>query len=288
MTSPHPRVPWLRAAGSGAAALALAAAACKAPGPAQPPPPVQTQQADSQQAQMQPGQTEPARRPEAVLPHERPPEEMVAAVRAHYPEVFHAAPTDSTALMFVLAPDGSVQRHQRLSAWQIGKVHEGRYDTWPALVGLSGYEIIASTRQVSSFAPGVLGPGQVELVWVHLRTRRQRDSITMADAERSLRWRREEQMRSELMRDLVVEHMPEVAARGTTADFVWFFLDHDGTVLHHGTSSDPDLSSRSFGYYPSGVRVYDQVIVLNGHRIKVNLNQVLPEGTDPRKDLEEN
>jgi hypothetical protein len=289
MTSPRARAPRLRAAGFGAAALALAAAACRTPAPPQPPPPAaESQRAEPQQAQIQPARPWPVRRPEDLPPYMRPPEEMVAAVRAHYPEVFRAAAPERTALMFVLAPDGSIQRHQRLSAWQMGRVREAGYHTWPALVGLKEHETAGSTIRTPSFAPGEMAPGEVELVWVQMRTRWQRDSIARADAERALRRRYADQMRAELMRQLVEEYMPEVAARGTTAGLVWFFLDADGRVLDHGTDRDTDLSSRTVGYFPSGVAVYDQTIVLNGHRIKVNLNQVLPEGTDPLRHLEEN
>ncbi|HEX2076484.1 MAG TPA: M56 family metallopeptidase [Longimicrobium sp.] len=259
MTSSRARAPRLRAAGFGAAALVLAVAACRTPGPVQPPP-------EAEQTQV--------RTSAAPRPPVRAPEEL-AAVRAHYPGVFRAASTDTTGLLFVVAPGGEIERHARLSPAQVRVLNGGFSQRSLRLLGLSDREADESALRHSAYGRGVIGPGEVHVLWVQRRSPQELAAATAARRERL----RTLQMQAELVRGYLARYMPAVAERGTPADFVWFAVDEYSRVLQHGDSRDTrrlrDLQSRP------GTRVTRLALALEGGRsVSVALLQLNGGDTD--------
>jgi hypothetical protein len=163
MTSPRLRFRWLRAAGFGAVALALVAVACEAPGPVQVSP-------TAMGTRMQPVRTEVSTTTEARPSGVRISRAAIdAAVRAHYPEVFSAAATETTGLMFVIGEDGEVERHERTQMRRPGgtsvDVAVGP-ERMKVRSTLDAQNLEATVVDLVTFAPGEMGPGTVEILWV--------------------------------------------------------------------------------------------------------------------------
>jgi hypothetical protein len=178
MTSPRVRRPWLRAAGFGAVALATVAAACEAPGPVQPAP---------ASVSMQPLRT----RTESVLAGVPSTArisraEVEAAVRQHYPDVLRAAATDTSTLLFVIDPDGGIQRHERLRMKRMepppGTPLDGQ--RLRRSTGLGDAEVAGSVMDVLTFSPGQMGAGRVEVLWVRRFSPEQLTTTTETRRER--------------------------------------------------------------------------------------------------------
>jgi beta-lactamase regulating signal transducer with metallopeptidase domain len=159
MTSPRVKRPWVRAALFGAAALATVVAACEAPGPVQPAPASVT---------LQPARTENVSELASIPSNVRISRAAIeAAVREHYPEVFRAAAGESATLMFVVSPDGSIQRHERLQTKRTrsdaAQVEVQELSRATGLRERSPEEPVI--MDVVTFSPGQMGPGRVEVVW---------------------------------------------------------------------------------------------------------------------------
>jgi hypothetical protein len=163
MTSPRLRFPWLRAGGFGAAALALLAVACEAPGPVQTSP-------TAMGTRLEPIRTEVSTTREAVPSGVRISRAAIdAAVRAHYPEVFSAAATDTTSLMFVIGQNGAVERHERTQMRRTGNVPVDIVagpERMKIRSELDRQNLEVPVVDLVSFAPGEMGPGTVDVLWV--------------------------------------------------------------------------------------------------------------------------
>jgi hypothetical protein len=171
--------PWLRAAGFAAAALATVVAACEAPGPVQPAPASVT---------VQPVRTGTVRALVTIPSNARISRAAIeSAVRENYPEVFRATAGETAMLMFVLAPDGSIERHERL------QMKRTRSDA-PDAAQLQELAQATGLRErspgesaimdVVTFAPGQMGPGRVEVVWARKLSPDQLTTTTETTRER--------------------------------------------------------------------------------------------------------
>ncbi|HEU0298590.1 MAG TPA: M56 family metallopeptidase [Longimicrobium sp.] len=178
MTQPRVRAPLVRAAGFGAAAIALAVAACETPGPVQPSPvSVSMQSARKEASTGAVAMRSSVRISRAAIE---------AAVREHYPDVFRAAATDEAHLLFVLDPAGKVVRHERLQerrpapeAYMDVRVVPGEGDP------LDRRRVDpAEAIDVVTFAPGQMGPGQVEVVWIRNLSEEEMRATRVATRER--------------------------------------------------------------------------------------------------------
>ena len=163
MTSPRARFPWLRAAGFGAVALALAVAACETPGPVQTSP-------TAMGTRLEPVRTETSTTVEEHTSGVRISRAAIdAAVRAHFPEVFRAAPADEASLLFVVNPDGTIARHERVQLRRTGvppsDVPEAAAHVRQASK-MSDDEMRQSMVDVVGFSPGQMGPGRVDVLWI--------------------------------------------------------------------------------------------------------------------------
>lgn len=273
MTSPRARRPWLRAACFGAAALAMIVAACEAPGPVQPAP---------SSVSMQPVRTESSTGVAVMTSGVRISRSAIeSAVRANYPEVFSAAATDTSTLMFVIAPGGEIERHDRIqmkraSARPIdgGEAHW----RWRESTGLSDRESESSIADVVTFRPGQMGPGQVEVVWVRKlspselvttrETRRERVEHPAGPPRFRTMQNAEVQITAEQARALVVRYLPEVARNGTPAESVWFVTDARGEVVAYGDGNDDTLNQ--YAQRVDNVQVFKgEQMVFNGQEIGV-------------------
>lgn len=274
MTSPRVRLPWLRAAGFGAAALAMIAAACEAPGPVQPAP---------VSVDMQPVHTASRVELVPVTSNVRISRGAIeGAVREHYPQVFSGAATDTTTLLFVLAPGGEIERHERLHMKRMGAQPVIGADVqrqWRASTGLSDRETSSSVADVVTFSPGQMGPGRVEVVWV--RKLSPDELVTTTDVRRERmeqpsgpsRMRTPQDARMEITRDQarehIVRHLPEVARNGTTAEFVWIIADASGQVLEAGDSRNSEALNRDPEAI-GNVQVFKgDNMVVNGHPVSL-------------------
>ena len=272
MTSPRVRRPWLRAAGFGAAALAMIAAACEAPGPVQPAP---------LSVDVQPVKTESGSELVPVPSNVRISRGAIeSAVRAHYPQVFSGAPTDTTTLMFVLAPGGEIERHERIYMKRMGAqpvIAANVQGQWRQSTGLSDRETASSVADVVTFAPGQLGTGRVEVVWV--RKLSADELVTTTDVRRErmeqpsgpTRFRTPQNARLEITRDQareqIARHLPEVARNGTTAEYVWIIADASGEVVETGDSRDSEALSRDPDAI-GNVQVFKgENLLVNGHPV---------------------
>lgn len=178
MTSPRVRRPWLRAAGFGAAALATVVAACEAPGPVQPAPAsVSMQPLRTRTENVLVGVPSTARISRA---------EIETAVREHYPDVLRAAATDTSALLFVINPDGGIQRHERLQVKRMSDrpLAAGELQRVRQSAALRDAEVAGSVMDVLNFSPGQLGAGRVEVVWVRRFSPEQLTTTTETSRER--------------------------------------------------------------------------------------------------------
>ena len=159
MTQPRLRAPFLRAAGFGAAAVALTVAACETPGPVHPSP---------VSVQMAPARKESATGVVAMRSNVRISRAAIeAAVREHYPQVFRAAPTDRAHLLFVLDPEGRVVRHEQLR--ERTPAPGGHAEVRVTQGQPSRERRAAGDREIMDvidFAPGQMGAGRVEVVWI--------------------------------------------------------------------------------------------------------------------------
>lgn len=275
MTSPRVRRPWLRAAGFGAAALAMFAAACEAPGPVQPAP---------ASVSMEPVLNESSSVLVAAPSNVRISRDAIqAAVREHYPQVFSGAATDTTTLLFVLAPSGEIERHDRIHMKRMGRqpaISLGADEVqrqWRESTGLTDRETSSSVADVIAFAPGQLGPGRVEVVWV--RKLSPDEMVTTTDMRRErteqpsglspLRTPRNARLEitREQAREQIARHLPEVARNGTTAEFVWILADASGEVVETGDSRDSAPLNRDPDAI-GNVQVFKaDNLVVNGHPV---------------------
>jgi beta-lactamase regulating signal transducer with metallopeptidase domain len=271
MTSPRVRWPWLRAAGFGAAALAMIAAACEAPGPVQPAPlsvdvqPVHT----NSRVEVVPVQSNVRISRNAIE----------AAVRKHYPQVFSGAATDTTTLMFVLAPGGEIERHERIYMKRMGVAPTSGGEVqqrWRQSTGLTDRETSSSVADVVAFAPGQLGTGRVEVVWV--RKLSADELVTTTDVQRErmeqpsgpTQFRTPQNARLEITREQarehIARHLPEVARNGTTAEFVWIIADAGGEVVETGDSRNSEALNRDPDAI-GNVQVFKDDLLVNGHPV---------------------
>jgi beta-lactamase regulating signal transducer with metallopeptidase domain len=275
MTSPRVRRPWLRAAGFGAAALAMIAAACEAPGPVQPAP---------VSVDMRPVRTDSRVEVVPMTSNVRISRSAIeAAVREHYPQVFSGAATDTTTLMFVLAPGGEIERHERIYMKRMGRqptasVEAGEVQRhWRETTGLSDRETSSSVADVVAFAPGQLGTGRVEVVWVRKLSPEEMVTTTAVQRERMeqpsgpTQFRTPQNARLEITREQarehIARHLPEVARNGTTAEFVWIIADASGQVVETGDSRNSEALNRDPDVI-GNVQVFkgDNLLV-NGHPV---------------------
>jgi hypothetical protein len=273
MTSPRVRRPWLRAAGFGAAALAMIVAACEAPGPVQPSP---------SSVSMQPVRTERTTGVQAVSSGVRISRaDIESAVRTHYPEVFSAAATETSTLMFVIAPGGEIEKHERVQMKRAGApptevgAMQGRMRQPSA--GMTARDAERSMTDVITFAPGQLAPGRVEVLWV--RKLSPDELVTTTDVTRE---RREQPAgRSELKtqqnareditmaqaREYVARYLPEVARNGTRTEFVWILADARGEVVGYGDSDNAEELNRQVANFDNVQVFKGEQLVFNGHQV---------------------
>jgi beta-lactamase regulating signal transducer with metallopeptidase domain len=273
MTSPRVRRPWLRAAGFGVAALAMIVAACEAPGPVQPAP---------SSVSMQPVRTERASGIQAVYSGVRMSRSAIeTAVRANYPDVFSAAATDTSTLLFVLTPGGEIERHERvqmrnMSARPMDGAEMQR--RWSESTGLSTPETERSMVDVVSFQPGQMGPGRVEVLWVRMLspdemvtmrdTRHERVEQPAGPPQFRTMQNAQAQITVDQARELVVRYLPEVARNGTPAQSVWFVTDARGEVVAYGDGNDDRLNQ--YAERVDNVQVFKgEKLVFNGHEVGV-------------------
>ncbi|WP_420129266.1 M56 family metallopeptidase [Longimicrobium sp.] len=272
MTSPRARRPWLRAAGFGAAALAMVAAACEAPGPVQPSP----SPASTTIETVSGGGTMAMPNGSGISRSA-----IEAAVRAHYPEVFSAAPTASASLLFVVDTDGTIARHERVQLRRPG----GAQATGPETASrarqpskMSSDEMRESMVDVVGFSPGQMGPGRVEVLWIRKLTPGQRVASTETTREREPAGQeppfRESptskvEITAEQAREYVARYLPEVARNGTTAEFVWIIADASGQVLEYGDSDHSEALNRDMESI-ANVQVFKtESLVFNGHPVSL-------------------
>lgn len=270
MTTPRARRPWLRAAGFGAAALAMVAAACEAPGPVQPAP------ASTRIETISGGGNVPVSNGSGISRNA-----IEAAVRAHYPEVFSAAPTASASLLFVVDADGTIARHERVQTRRPG----GARATGPETASrarqpskMSSDEMRESMVDVVGFSPGQMGPGRVEVLWIRKLAAGQRVASTEAARERepageATRFRQSPESQAEITaeqaREYVARYLPEVARNGTTAEFVWIIADARGQVLEYGDSDHSEALNRDTESI-ANVQVFrTESLVFNGHPVSL-------------------
>jgi hypothetical protein len=271
MTSPRSRRPWLRAAGFGAAALAMVVAACEAPGPVQPSPASTSIETVSGERDAMPNGSGISR------------SALVSAVRAHYPEVFSAAATDTSTLMFVIAPGGEIERHERIQMKRIGArpgaVSWGEaQQRWRQTSGLTDAEVSSSMVDVVGFAPGQMGPGRVDVLWVRKLSPEQMRTTAATTRERvpagqETRFRESPDSKAEITaeqaREYVARYLPEVARNGTTAEFVWIIADAGGQVLEYGDSDNAEALNRDTESI-ANVQVFKtESLVFNGHPVSL-------------------
>lgn len=146
MTAPRVRRPLLRAISFGAVAAALAAAACETPAPTQP------STATARALYRAPGE-EPSFPKIPLTPRN--------AVARYFPQVLESGMGENERLLFVLAPDGQVVRHERIAAGADGT----------GLGTLAGDIPNGTIRSVDVMKrpAGELGPTRVGIVWVQLK-----------------------------------------------------------------------------------------------------------------------
>lgn len=278
MTSPRARFPWLRASGFGAVALALVAVACETPGPVQVSPTASGTRMEPVHTTLT---TTTATRPSGVRVSRAA---IDAAVREHYPEVFTAAATDTATLLFVLAPTGEVERHEKVKLRRMGSapatVQEAQA-RWRETSRLSNEEMGRSMVDVVTFSPGQVGPGQVEVLWV--RTLAPGDLTTTVDVDTQrvsgpLRMRmpgpgagpaQEGEITAEQARGYVQRYMPQVARDGTTAEFVWFMADASGAIVQHGDARTSEAINSRVNDLGNVQAFKGTSVVVNGHEIPV-------------------
>ncbi|HEU4884538.1 MAG TPA: M56 family metallopeptidase [Longimicrobium sp.] len=272
MTSPRARRPWLRAAGFGAVALAMVVAACEAPGPVQPSPTSTSMEA----VRTETGTETVAMRSNAGISRA----DIERAVRAHYPEVFSAAPTDEASLLFVVNPDGSIERHERVQLRRPAAATFTPPETATRVrqaSKMSTAEMRESMVDVVGFSPGQMGPGRVDVLWIRQLSPDQR--VTTRDTRRERveqpegpsQMRTPQNSRLEITeaqaREYVVRYLPEVARNGTTEEFVWFIADAGGQVIEYGDSRNSEALNREPDRI-GNVQVFKtERLVFNGHPV---------------------
>jgi beta-lactamase regulating signal transducer with metallopeptidase domain len=276
MTSPRVRRPGLRAAGFGAAALALIVAACEAPGPLQTTPMAAGTRMESVRGDV--AITTGARASGVRISRAA----IDDAVRAYYPEVFRAAPTDTSSLLFVVGVDGRIERHERVQMRRPGATPSNPPETASHIrqaSKMSGDEMRESMVDVVGFSPGQMGAGQVDVLWI--RKLSPADQVTAAD----VRTERVEQpagppqfrtpsaqkpgtgITAEQARALIRAHFPDVARSGTTAQFVWVIANPAGEVVSQGDSQNTEPLNQSVGN-TANVQVFKgENLVFNGHPV---------------------
>jgi beta-lactamase regulating signal transducer with metallopeptidase domain len=274
MTSPRVKRPWLRAAGFTAAAVATVVAACEAPGPVQPAPASVT---------MQPLRT---KSESALVPIPSTARisraEIEAAVREHYPEVLRAAATDTSSLLFVIAPDGRIERHERLRMKRMAEPPvdgEQVQRHWRQSTGLSDRETASSVADVVGFAPGQMGAGRVEVVWVRkfaeeqltttVETTRARVPAGETRFRTSTEPARGPRITAAQAREHVQRYFPRIARGQPAPESVWIVADASGRVVAHGD----DGASRELNRAPGEidhVQVFEgEDLVIDGHPVSL-------------------
>ena len=284
MTAPRARRPRLRAGGFGIVALALVAVACETPGP------VQTSPSAPSATRMESVRTDVTTDGLNLPSGVRISRAAVrSAIEANYPEVLGGAATDSATLMFVLAPDGSIERHERVQLRRMGPPPANAAEAqgrWRETSGLSSQEMGSTLVDVLTFPPGAMGRGRVEVLWIRrldpasLRVTTGRDTVRVSGAE--LQPAGPSQMRTSTGGEgqgqmitagqaaaLVRRYMPEVARNGTTAAFVWLMSDASGTIIGHGDAATSEALNARVNDL-DGVQVFKgESVVLNGHEVPV-------------------
>lgn len=269
MTSPRARRPWLRAAGFGAAALAMVVAACEAPGPVQPSP-VSTSIESVHGA---------STGDRAIAPSGISRNAIESAVRAHYPEVFSAAATETSSLLFVVNPDGTIERHERVQMRRPGVAQSAPPETATRVrqaSKMSDDEMRESMVDVVGFSPGQMGPGRVEVLWIRKLSPRERVATTEtqrvrvpAGEEPKFRVQQNPSVSitREQARELIVRYMPEVVRNGPVTESVWIIADARGQVVAYGDSRNSEELNRA-------EHDVDNVQVFSGENLAFNGRQV--------------
>lgn len=156
-----------------------------------------------------------------------------------------------------------------------GEIHR----QWRETTGLTQRETSSSVADVVTFAPGQLGTGRVEVVWVRKLSPHEMVTITDVRRERMEQPSGPSQLRTpqnarleltrEQAREHVARHLPEVARNGTTAEFVWILADASGQVVEAGDSRNSDALNRDPEAI-GNVQVFkgDNLLV-NGHPVSL-------------------
>ncbi len=268
MTSPRARFPWLRAGVFGAAALALVMVACQAPGPVEP-------ASAAAGARRELVRTETASTEEllSLLGSGVHREAIIAAVRAHYPEVLRAVATDTAHLLFVQSSDGEILRHARTErGLDVGPEPEAGARL-RAEARLTEAEGEVSVTDFVRFGPGELGPGRVEVAWMRHVPAGDAVVITEVDTitapQPRVRVAQQPEISLEQAREYVERYMPDVARSGTTAESVWFLADADGQVVQYGEDGFDEIWDANRANLPTVLIFPGQSLVINGHEIPV-------------------
>ena len=252
MTSPPVRAPRLRATGFAILGAALAAAACEAPGPMNPTP-IATEQvylAKGAADGMQPAELTPRQ-----------------AIERYYPDVFTRGAGENTRLLFVVSAGGEVLSHQRTAVVPEPGA-DGRGEAI-ALRTMEGLDIpVESVERINVLRvpAGMMGPDRFELVWIQQLPS---PASAAGGAVSGTSVQADDAPPADLVRERIARYMPNVAARGTTAEYVWFVVDPAGEVVAHGDSRDAagmrrDLDAIARIHVLKGERV-----VVNGHPVPV-------------------
>ncbi|HEX2209950.1 MAG TPA: M56 family metallopeptidase [Longimicrobium sp.] len=251
MTSPRLRRPWLYASGFGAAAVAMIVAACEAPGPVQAnPSPVSVS--------VQPVRAESGSTMAAVPSSVRISRAAIeSAVREHYPDVLQGAATDTATLMFVITPEGEIERHDRIQMRRMSArpTEAGEVQRrWRQSTGLRRPEVESSVVDVVTFSPGQMGAGRVEVVWVRKLSPDQMATATGVHREamqQPASGSRERvprnaavQITREQAREHVARYFPQVTRGESTPESVWIISDASGQVVAYGDDGNSEQLNR--------------------------------------------
>jgi hypothetical protein len=199
-------------------------------------------------------------------------------VRAHYPEVFSAAPTDEASLLFVVNPDGTIQRHERVQLRRPGVAQSPPPETLGRVrqaSKMSDDEMRQSMVDVVGFSPGQMGPGKVDVLWIRnlavdelvttRETRRERMEQPSGPSQLRVPQNSRLEITEAQAREYVARYLPEVAANGTTAEFVWIIADASGQVVEYGDSRNSEALNREPERI-GNVQVFKtETLVFNGH-----------------------
>lgn len=257
MTTRRTRTPRLRAAGLATLGLALAAAACETPGPVNPTP-ISTEVYVIENARE-------GMQPSVLTPRE--------AIERFYPEILTRGAGENAELVFVVGGDGEVVEHHltRRPAAPADAAHGGRRAlTMRRLEELRVRPESIERVDVASIRPGMMGPDAFSLVWIQ-----QRPSGEPREALDTRAWvpsvaADPQEPSAAVLREHVARYLPEVAARGTSSEFVYFVVDAAGAVVAHGEGG-PGQAEGLEGRDPATI---ESVRIFKGAQVRVNGHDV--------------